>query len=197
MLKVEQVFRELLFLAEKGQRTFTQKELSVQLGISLTNVNHALKPLKKMHAIKINPRNFELINPKKVLLHWASARNIEKDIKLSLFAGESVLEIEKSMPNNTYFTAFSAFKFRFKNAPADYSSVYVYSENFEEIKKRFPEKKTSNPPNLFVLSADQNMKRYGQIATNANIFVDLWNLPQWFAKDFLNALEEKMHGLLE
>ena len=27
-------------------------------------------------------------------------------------------------------------------------------------------------------------------------FVDIWNLPDWYAKDFTRALEEKIHALL-
>ena len=30
----------------------------------------------------------------------------------------------------------------------------------------------------------------------AHLYADLWNLPTWYAKDFLNALELKMHGIL-
>ena len=33
--------------------------------------------------------------------------------------------------------------------------------------------------------------------TLANIFVDLWNLKEWYARDFLNAVEERINGLLE
>ena len=33
--------------------------------------------------------------------------------------------------------------------------------------------------------------------TVAQIFVDLWNLKEWYAKDFLKAMEKKINGLLE
>ncbi|MBI2597904.1 MAG: hypothetical protein HYW50_01780 [Candidatus Diapherotrites archaeon] len=197
MLKVEQVWREVLFGAENGVRKFTQKGLAQRLGISLTNVNHALGSLKKMHAVKTNPMNFELVNPKKVLLHWASVRNLEKDIVFSARVEKSVTEIEKTMPEGVFFTAYSGYKFRFNSVPADYSQVYVYAENFEEIRKRFAGAKNVLNPNLFVLQADQNMKLYGKIVTSANLFVDLWNLPHWYAKDFFKELEERLHGLLE
>ena len=32
---------------------------------------------------------------------------------------------------------------------------------------------------------------YDKIATSANIFVDLWNLPEWYAQEFLKAMEQK------
>ncbi len=196
MLKVEFVYRELLFQAlEKNKREFTQKQLSEILGTSLSNVNHALKPLKRMNAVKINPQNFVLVNPRKVLFYWASIRNTKKDVVYSTRAEASVSQIEKSMPAGVFFTAYSGFKFAFKEAPADYTSVYVYAKNSDEIKKRFPEKMF--PHNLFVLKADELQSKYGKTLPVAQLFVDLWNLQEWFASDYLKALEEKLHGLLE
>ena len=93
------------------------------------------------------------------------------------------------MPDSVVFTAYSAYKLRFKDAPADYSEVYAYSDDIVEIKKRFPESK--NIPNVFILKKDKSLDKYGKIATNANIFIDLWNLPEWYAKDFLKAMEKK------
>ena len=75
--------------------------------------------------------------------------------------------------------------------PADYSEVYIYSDedNLKQIKKRFPE--TKNQPNLFILK-----KEFDKMSQSL-LFVDLWNLKQWYAKDFLKAMEEKLHGILE
>jgi len=92
------------------------------------------------------------------------------------------------MPKDTVFAAYSAYKFHFKDVPADYSEVYVYDD--DEVKKRFSPNK--NTPNIFVLKKDANCDM-----TLANIFVDLWNLSEWYAKDFLNAMEERINGLLE
>jgi len=196
MLKNEFVYRELLFQAfENSVREFTQKALSVELGLSLSHVNHALKPLKRMGAIKIRPQGLVLVNPKKVLLYWCSVRNVQKDIVYSTRVDASVREIEKSMPQGTVFTAYSGFKFAFNETPSDYSVVYVYAGNIAEIKKRFPEK--SEPFNLIVLQADSLLKKYGKKISLAQLFVDLWSLPEWFAKDYLKAMEEKLYGLLE
>ena len=48
-------------------------------------------------------------------------------------------------------------------------------------------------PNLFVLKKGRNMKEM----TAAQIFVDLWNLKEWYAKDFLMAMEARLNGILE
>ncbi len=190
MKKIELVYRKLLEEAiEKKNRSLTQTEISSSLKISLSTVNLAIKYLEEMGAVKIKTRSLEIISPKKIILYWASVRNIKKDIIYQTRVDKPVSEIEKNMPSDIVYAAYSAYKLNFKDMPADYSEVYVYSNNIEEIKKRFRENK--NNPNLFVLK-----KEFSKM-TLAQIFVDLWNLKEWYAKDFLKAVEEKLHGILE
>ena len=191
MKKIEQVYREMLFQAiEKNNKVFTQLELSRKLGFSLSTINLAVKKLERMNAVRIEKMNFKIIDIKKILYLWASLRNIEKDIIYKTRAEMPVREIENSMPNITY-GAYSAYKFRFKDVPADYSEVYVYSSenDLEKIQKRFP--KNEKAPNLFVLKS-HGIEKYSKTGTVAQIFVDLWNLKQWYASDFLKSLEEKL-----
>jgi hypothetical protein len=102
-----------------------------------------------------------------------------------------VAEIERLMPPGVIFTAFSAFKLKFNEVPADYGEVYVYArpEELEEIRKRLPQK--GGPANLMVLSKPENLEME-KIAPNELMFVDLWNLREWYAREFLNALRQKM-----
>ncbi len=60
---------------------------------------------------------------KKILLNWANKRNLEGDMAYSARAGRPVAEIEKSMPGDVVFAAYSAYKFMFKSVPADYSEA--------------------------------------------------------------------------
>lgn len=189
MKRAEEVYREIFYQAEIGNKNLTQKAISEKLELSISNVSNALNPLRRMGAIDVKKMCFRIINQKKILYYWASARNLEKDIDYATRAEKSVADIEKSMPNSAVFTAYSAYRLRFKDAPADYSEVYVYCDDLEEIKRRFPESK--NAPNIFVLKKDKNIGKYGKIATNANIFVDLWNLPEWYAQEFLKTMEQK------
>ena len=197
MKKIELVYREILFNAiEKENKTLTQSYLAETLNISLSTVNFALQPLARMNSINIKKRGFDIIDIKKILYYWASIRNIEKDIIHKTRVDEPVKEIEKQMPDNIVFTAYSAYKFKFKEVPADYSEIYVYGS--DEVLKRFEEQQESKMinPNLFVLKKD-NEEKHGKTATIANLFVDLWNLKQWYAKDFLIALEAKIDRILE
>lgn len=194
MKKIETVYREMLYNAiEKGKKNLTQSYLAKSLQVSLSTVNLALKPLARMNAIRIKKMGFDIIDVKKILYYWASVRNIENDIIYKTRVEEPVAAIEKQMPDDIVFTAFSAYKFKFKDVPADYSEVYVYG--FDEIKNRF--KPNDKNPNLFVLKKDNQIEKYGKTAAIANIFVDLWNLRQWYAKDFLKALEAKIARVLE
>ena len=194
MKKLEQVYREILYqVMEKKNNTLTQKELATKLGISLSTVNHSLNILRKMNAINVNPMNFKVINPKKILYYWASIRNPEKDIIYRTRVNKQIKEIEKTMPDNIIYAAYSAYKYKFKDIPADYSEVYIYADDLKEIKKRFPESK--NIPNLFILKKDKNMQ--GKLATIANIYVDLWNLKEWYATEFLKAMEVRINAILE
>ena len=189
MKRTEEVYREILHQAEEGNNILTQKAISDKLSLSLSNVSNALKPLRRMNAIAVKKMCFHIVNPRKILYHWASIRNLKKDIIYSTRAERSVIDIVKSLPDSVAFAAYSAFRLRYKEYPADYSEVYVYSNDIEEIKKRFQESK--NIPNIIVLKKDKSMDKYGKITTNANIFVDLWNLAEWYAQDFLKAMEQK------
>jgi len=191
MKRIEEVYREILYQSmEKNNNTLTQSQLAKALDLSLSIVNLALKPLKDMNAIKINRRNLNIVDKKKILYYWASIRNLEKDIIYKTRVEKPVRKIESEMPSDIIYAAYSAYKFKFKDVPADYSEVYVYSSDLKEIEKRFP--KNNKTPNLFILKKDNNLKRM----TKANIFIDLWNLKEWYAKDFLNEMEEE-NGILE
>jgi len=193
MKKIEQVFREILYQAmEKQKRRLTQLELSKKLNISLSTINLAIKKLEKMGAVIIEKMGFRVIDIKKILYYWASIRNLEKDIIYKTRLEISVREIERSI-SDVIFAVYSAYKFKFKDVPADYSEVYVYAdeEEIEEIKKRFPENNKFS--NLFVFKKDENMDKYGKTCTIAQIFVDLWNIKYWYASDFLKALENKLN----
>lgn len=191
MKRIEEIYREILYQSlEQKNNALTQKKLAIKLDVSISTVNHALKILRKMNAIKVNPRNFKIINAKKILYYWACIRNIKKDVVYKTRVNDTVINIEKNIPDNVIYTAYTAYKFRFKDVPSDYSEVYVYSNNIKEIKKRFQPK--NNIANLFVLKQDQNLIKYGKTSTIANIFVDLWNIEEWYAKEFLKSLEKKI-----
>ena len=192
MKRIEEVYREMLFQSmEKKNSIMSQSYLAGALKVSLSIINLALRPLRKMNAVKVNKRSLEIIDKRKIVYYWASIRNVEKDIIYKTRAEKQVRKIESEMPADILYGAYSAYKFKFKDVPADYSEVYIYSDDIKEIEKMFP--KNNKPANIFILKKDINMEKM----TIANIFVDLWNLKEWYAKDFLNAFEGRLDGFLE
>lgn len=193
MQKKELIYRELLYSAlERKRYIFTQLELARKFRISLSTVHNALLPLKAMGAVEVKLRSFHLIDPQKVLYYWASLRNLSREIAYQTRVDKPVKEIEKEMPAGIVFGIYSAYKFRFKDVPADYSEVYVYGD-ITEIKKRFP--KNDLPPNLFILFKDEFLESYGKTTPLAQTFVDLWNCKEWYSREFLNALKKRMGDL--
>ena len=197
MKKIELIYREILYNAtEKGKFELTQSELSKKFGLSLSVVNAAVKKLEAIGAVKILPRSFKIVDLKKALYYWASIRNFNKDILFKARVEMPVREIERNMPN-LMLTAYSAYKFRFNDVPADYSEVYAYADEgeLELIKKRFgldEKNKSSKNPNLFVLKKDAFIEKYGKIPI-VQIFTDLWNLKEWYAQEFVKGFEQRLN----
>ncbi|MEN3036985.1 MAG: transcriptional regulator [Candidatus Methanosuratincola petrocarbonis] len=188
-MKGEPVFREILkkVLEEKASH-FNVRSLSEATGIPPSTVSHSLRALKEMGAIEVSRNGITVKNPRKILLFWCSIRRLEPLVVYRKSLQMPVQEIEGMAPPEAIFTAFTAFKHRFGYAPADYSEVYVYG-NAERFKSRFgPPSTPKERCNLIVMEADAHLKMLGR-ATLAQIYVDLWNIPAWYAQDFINELD--------
>ncbi len=195
MKKIEIIWRELLFQAiERGNRQFTQKELAQIFGFSTSTVFQALKMPRQMGSVRVTGRFFILEDPEKLLYHWASVRNLQKDTLLIAHVDLPIFEIEGLMPPDVVFGGFSAARKILGQAAADYDTVYVYANSTDQLKVRFALKQ--GRANMIVLKADPYISRYGQITTLAQTFVDLWNISSWQAKEFLHDLKEKIDGFL-
>ncbi len=198
MNKKEIIWREILFQAIENKKiNFTQKELAQKYGFSLSTVFNALKTPRSANIVE-GKRGFLVQDIEKFLSLWATFRRTKNDIIYQTNIGKGVFEIEGEMPPNVIFGAYSAFSKKYKEAPADYDKVYVYlkEKDLKKIKERFPLQK--GYPNLIVLKADPWLENpafslgKGGVTPDCQTFVDLWNLPEWYAKDFLNALKEKI-----
>lgn len=189
------IWRELLYQAiEKKKRRFTQKELAEKFGFSTSTVFQALKMLRKMGAVQVTGRFFILEDPEKLLYYWASVRNLKKGVVFSGRVELPIFEIEGEMPAKVIFGGYTAARQILNEAPADYDKVLVYTRDFQAVKQRF--KFETGPVNFLLLQADSFLKDYGERTTLAQTFVDLWNLDDWYAKEFVNGLKKKIDELL-
>lgn len=188
-MRKDAVFRELLrgVMEEKALR-FTVRGLAKSTGVPPSTVSHALKPLKDMGAIKMETRGFRVTNARKALLYWCSVRDLVSSVVYRTRLDMRVEEIEGMVPPSAIFTAYTAFKHRFGRAPSEYGEVYAYG-SLDDFKSRFGEPRGAiGTENLIVLEADEHLRKLGK-ATLAQIYVDLWNIPAWYAQDFLDAME--------
>ncbi|MBU0998574.1 hypothetical protein KJ570_03535 [Patescibacteria group bacterium] len=198
MKKIETTWHHLLWSAlEKHQFKHTQKSLADYFGYSLSTINLAIKKAEAIGAIKMSGKFFVLSDPKKLLFYWATHRDLDKDYLYKTYSSLPISEIEGLIPPQSIIGGFSAAKKILGEAPSDYSKVFFYlpQEEIETATKRYPPS-VKEPKNIFILKSYPKQKEYGQIATLPQTFVDLWNLPDWYAKDFLTSLEEKIDELL-
>jgi len=192
MTKKEIIWREILFQAMENKKVeFTQKELARKYGFSLSTVFNALKVPRNVNAIE-GKRGFMVRDIEKFLHLWATLRNLKKDVIYETNVSKSAREIEGEVPPSAIYGAYSAFTKKYQEAPADYDKIYIYfaEEKIEEIKNRFPFQK--GPINLIVLKADSWLEALGKITPDCQTFADLWNLPEWYARDFLDSLKDKI-----
>jgi len=176
---------------ERGERFMSQKTLAHVCGLSLGTVNPLVSKLEQIGAIEKKPMGFRITDARRVLLYWANTRGLVKDIVYSANSHLPLKEIEVGMPKGAVLTAYSGYRVRFGNVPADYDAVYVYADPLT-VKRRFPPEK-GRRKNLFVLAFDPHLARLskGGAAPLAQIYVDLWQLGAP-AKRFIEALDEQL-----
>lgn len=192
MIKKEILWRHILHNSiTKAQLQFTQKELAEKFGFSLSTVFNALKIPRRIGAIETTGRFFRVRDAEKFLSLWATHRNLEKDILYTTSSDLTINNIEANMPPSVIFAAFSAYRFVYQEAPADYGVVYIYISDKESIHKRFPPAK-GDYHNIICLRADPYLQEFGQTTPDVQTFVDIWNIHEWYAQDFLSALKKRM-----
>lgn len=193
MTKKEIIWRDILHRAiiEKEPK-FRQKDLAKKYGFSLSTVFNALKVPRELGAIEVTGRGFCIRDAEKFLYLWATRRNINNEIIYKTHTVKTVREIEGEAPPNIIFGAYGAYTKKYQDTPADYDKVYFYATEDElpEIKKRFPRNKGYE--NFFVIKKDNWLKQFGQITPDVQTFVDLWNLSDWYAREFLDALKGRL-----
>lgn len=195
MKKIEIIWREILEESKKSA-FFEQKKLAYKYGISTSTVFAALYPLRNIGAVAVTGRNFRVVNIEKILMFWATHRNLKRDITYQTFVDLPVLEIEGLVDNQTIFGAYSTARILLKDSPSEYDKVYVYHPEPDNLMERFPKSDNKNP-NFFVIKPDPNLANYGKTTPVSQTFVDLWNLSDWYADEFIKALREKYYGFLQ
>lgn len=196
MRKIEFIWREILTSAlEKRETIFSQKNLAEKFNLSTSTVFHALKKPRSIGAVQVSGRHFTLVDFERLLLLWATERNLKKETIYQTHSNLPIREIEGLMPSQVFPTAYTAYRFFFADTPADYDKVYFYSQDLDSLKERFPTQKKE--PNIFILKPDPWLSHYKPTPSLPQLFVDLWNLPEWYAKEYQETLLLKIKEKLE
>jgi len=190
MFKKEIIWREILYQAmENDIFKFQQQKLAKKFNFSLSTVFNALIVPKDINAIQTSGKGFVLKSLEKMLYIWATQRKLQKDIIYKTFVNLPIQKLEANIPADIIWGSFSAYKKIKQDAPSEYSQIYIYTNNLEEIKKRFPLKK--GPTNLFILKPDKYLKIYGPQTCMAQTFVDIWNNNEWYTNEFIKKIKEQ------
>jgi len=193
MSKKEIIWREILIQATENKKfEFTQKELAECFDVSTSTIFNALKIPRESGAIEVTGRNFIVRDTEKFLYLWATQRNMSRETIYATHFPADPKEIEGLVPDGAVFAAYSAYVRKYQDVPADYDKVYIYAgaNSLPEMKKRFPERKGYS--NLYILKADPFLLRFGALTPDVQTFADLWNLKDWFAKEYLESLKKKI-----
>lgn len=194
MKKIEFVWRELLErVIEKRDATFTISELAKKFSLSSSVVYHALLPLRELNIIQVGKFSSQVVDWERLLFFWATKRSLKKDIIYQTSSNLSIFDREGLMPATVIPAAYTAFRLRFKKIPADYDHLYFYSLDDDEVKQRFPPKK--NFPNIFILKPDPFLAKRERVSLG-QLFVDLWNLPEWYGKEFQEECLKEIKKLI-
>lgn len=200
MKKKDLIWREILEGALKGQFQFVQEDLAKKFKTSTSMIHFTLKRPKEIGVIEVRGRFFRLTDFDKFLDLWAAGRDLMDDWVYKASSDLSVDQIENALPKGVIFSGFSAYKKIFNELPADYDSVMVYQTNkkdLEAIKRQFPESKDNQTfPRLLVYDGRDSGLDPNQQIPLTQLYVDLWNFPKWYVKDYLAALKLKIDGIL-
>ncbi len=197
MKKIEFIWRHILYeTVERRFTRFEQQKLAALFCMSSSTVNLSLAPLRKLGAVRVGGRGFEVVDYEKILYHWANHRDVAKDIAVQVRVNLPIATLEGELPSHATPTGYTAVRERFGEAPADYDTVYCYHPDPSVVMRRFEKFVSKGAPNLFVLRADPHLSRYGHTIPRAQLFVDLWNMTDWYAKDFVRRVKEDIDGLL-
>lgn len=196
MKKIETVWCQLLFdTLERRSSDFQQQILASRLSLSTSTVHHALRDLRRMGAVRVGGDGGSVIDAEKLLMHWANHRDFKKDIVQTLELADSVVEIEGLLPSGSILGGYSAVRHWYQEAPADYNDVYVYHANPHIVLDRFLSANRGDT-GLVVLRLPQGIPIRKETTSLAHTFVDLWNMTDWMAKDFVRRVKEEIDGLL-
>lgn len=198
MLKREILWRQLADDVLDGRRTtFHQRDLAVELGMSAGNVNLALEPLRAVGAVAVVGKNLVVRDVKKILMLWG-ARRLPQPVTAAFVTPERARDVLHVLPPGLALTSFAGFVERYGDEPAPFTVVRAYvraddARTLAELGRRFASALDKRTATIAIHAADAVLARdLPGIVGPAQLFVDLWSEADFFASDYLRALEGRL-----
>lgn len=198
MLKREIVWRQIADDILLDRRSaFHQRQLAAELGVSLGNVNLALEPLRAVGAVAVVGKTLVVRDVKKLLAVWAARRDPLETL-VAFAASESPPALIRLLPPGLALTSFAGYVARYGEGPAPFSVVRAYVRPGDdvvlaELARRFDRTADLANASLAVHAADPLLARdLPEVVGPAQLYVDLWAEADFFASDYLRALETRL-----
>lgn len=198
MKKIETIWHHLLYQAiEKREFRHTQAGLAELYGFSTSTANLALVKPTAIGAIRKSGKFFVVADVLKLLYLWATVRNLDKDMLYSTHSPLPIRELEGLAPPGTLYGGYSAASQILGEPPADYNVLHLYLEKVDLgiAKTRYP-KINTGPSQVIIYHRPLFLPASLHTTTLPHTFVDIWNMRDWYARDFTSSLEDKIHDLL-
>lgn len=195
--KTEQVWRHLLVGAfERGQRQWPSvTALADDLGLAISTTHRALEHPGSIGAVDVSRAGGVVLrDPGKLLILWAGARRLHRDIidRFHLPASAAVVETSAS-PAAAILGGFGAVvAHQGGNRIADYTTVIFYGDPALDL-DRCPEPLWPwEATEVIVAEPDPALARYGRITPISQAWVDLFALGGWQADRFVHHLATEL-----
>ncbi|MHB8696172.1 MAG: RNA-binding protein, partial [Solirubrobacteraceae bacterium] len=194
----EILWRQIADDVLEGRRTtFHQRALAAELGMSPGNVNLALEPLRAVGAARVVGKDLIVRDVRKILLLWAARRQPSRPLA-AFTSMERARDLVRVLPPGLTLTSFAGFVARYGDEPSPFSVARAYvraddQATLVELRRRFSESPDAGAATLIVHEADSVMGRnLPEIVGPAQLYVDLWMEADFFASDYLRALEARL-----
>jgi hypothetical protein len=129
-------------------------------------------------------------------MFFATYRQPDKDLIYQTRVEKPVTELEQWVPPQATYATYTAASHLLTEAAADYGKLYFYLDSKQQhlAQKRFPPTdKTRLEPNIYVWQKPPQILSEQDYTNLILTFADLWNLKDWYAQDFVTALQDKIN----
>jgi DNA-binding transcriptional regulator YhcF (GntR family) len=197
--KTEQVWRHIIDGAHHGRRRWDSvSSLAAELGVPVSTTHQALEEPRLIDILRISGGGgLRVVDPGRLLMLWAARRRLDRDMEESIVVPVDAQTAETAFEQRgVVLGGFSAIVARMGfNNIADYSSVLVYGD---PVTPRFED--NGRASEIVFLKPDPLLRRYGNVTTLGQAWVDLFRTPGWqagrFVYDLIPQLLTEDNGVL-